>query len=131
MSDATVRGVVHWIDETKSYGQKGFRKRRVVLEQDDGRFTNYIPVDFVQDACDLVDDLTVGSDVEVSIRLRGRKWQRDPSSEVKYFLDAEAGSFKVLGAAESHRPSPASASSDVSAANEQLADSAEDGEIPF
>ena len=44
MSDqATIRGVVHFIEETKTYGQKGFRKRLVVLEQDNGRFVNYIP----------------------------------------------------------------------------------------
>ena len=98
MSDAKVKGVVHVVEETKTYGQKGFRKRLVVLEQDNGRFTNYIPLEFVQDACDLVDELNVGDQVEVSYRLSGRKWQRDPSSEVKYFLSAEANSFQVVGA---------------------------------
>ena len=49
MSDSTVRGVVHQIEATKTYGQKGFRKRLVVLEQDKGNFTNYIPIDFIQD----------------------------------------------------------------------------------
>ena len=46
MSDAMVRGVVHLIEETKTYGQNGFRKRLLVLEQDNGRFTNYIPTRF-------------------------------------------------------------------------------------
>ena len=32
MKDPTVRGVVHLIEETKSFGQKGVRKRLVVLE---------------------------------------------------------------------------------------------------
>ena len=44
MSDAKVRGTIHVIEETKTYGQKGFRKRLVVLEQDSERFTNYIPL---------------------------------------------------------------------------------------
>jgi hypothetical protein len=96
MSDPTVRGVIHVIEDTKTYGQKGFRKRLVVLEQDKGRFINYIPLEFVQDACDSVDELTVGAEVEISYRLNGRKWQRDEHSEVKYFLNAEATGFKVL-----------------------------------
>ena len=96
MSDAKVRGFVHVIEETKTFGQKGFRKRLVVLEQDNGRFANYIPVEFVQDACDQVNELRIGDEIEVNYRLNGRKWQRDPSSEVKYFLSCEATSFRSL-----------------------------------
>jgi len=96
MSDWTVRGTVHLIEETKTFGQKGFRKRLVVLEQDKGRFTNYIPLEFLQESCDSVDELSVGDEVEVPFRLSGRKWQRDANSEVKYFLSAEATGFKIL-----------------------------------
>jgi hypothetical protein len=97
MSDASVSGVVHLIEETKTYGQNGFRKRMVVLEQKKGAsFTNYIPLEFIKDACDSVDELNVGDEVEVAYRLSGRRWQRDASSEVKYFLSAEAMSFRVL-----------------------------------
>lgn len=99
MSNATVTGKVEVIEETKTYGQKGFRKRLVVLEQDNGRFTNYIPVEFIQDNCDTVDQLNVGDEIEVTYRLSGRKWQRDPNSEVKYFLSAEAMNFNVLSTA--------------------------------
>jgi hypothetical protein len=87
---------VHLIEETKTFGQKGFRKRLVVLEQDKGKFINYIPLEFVQDGCDAVDELNVGDEIDVPFRLSGRKWQRDPSSEVKFFLSAEATGFKVL-----------------------------------
>lgn len=98
MSDSKLRGIVHLIEETKSFGQKGFRKRLVVIEQENGRFPNFIPVDFLQDACDRVDDLNVGNEVEVTYRLSGRKWQKDPNSEVKYFLSCEATAFRVVGA---------------------------------
>ena len=97
MSEASVRGVVHLIEETKTYGQKGFRKRLVVLEQQQERFTNYIPVDFTRDQCDAVDEMNVGDDVEITYRLSGRKWQKDPSADVRYFLSAEATNFKVVG----------------------------------
>lgn len=96
MSTGKVEGKVHFIEDTKTYGQKGFRKRLVVVEQENGRFTNYLPLEFVQDSCDEVDQMSVGSNVEIAYRLSGRKWQRDPSSEVKYFLSAEATGFKML-----------------------------------
>jgi len=97
VSDPTVTGVVHLIEETKEYGQRGFRKRLVVLEQERGSFTNYVPVEFLKDACDTVDDLNEGDEIEVAYRLSGRRWQRDANSEVKFFLSAEALSFKLLG----------------------------------
>lgn len=96
MSDAKVRGIVHVIEETKSFGQKGFRKRLLVLEQN-GRFPNYIPIDFTGDNCDSIDSLKIGDEIEVTYRLNGRKWQKDPSSEVKFFLNAEAISFRAIG----------------------------------
>ncbi len=127
MSEAKVKGHVHLVEETKTFGQKGFRKRLVVLEQDNGRFQNFIPIDFIQDACDQVDSLNVGDEIEVTYRLSGRKWQRDAASEVKYFLSCEATNFRLLsgsGAAES-----AASSSDP---NSDLAEAAyDDNDVPF
>lgn len=96
MSDGKVSGKVHFIDETKTFGQNGFRKRTVVLEQDTGRFTNYIPVEFIQESCDSVDALKIGDEAEITFELTGRKWQKDAASEVKYFLNAQASSFRVV-----------------------------------
>lgn len=124
MNAPTVRGIVHVVEETKTYGQKGFRKRLVVLEQDNGRFQNYIPVEFLQDACDQVDGLNVGDDVEVTYRLNGRKWQRDPQSEVKYFLSCEATSFKVVGGPGDQGGGDANSALDEAAYDD-------DDEVPF
>ncbi len=124
MSDGKIRGIVHFIEETKTYGQKGFRKRLVVLEQDKGRFTNFVPFEFVQDGCDSVDQMNVGDEVDIEYRLSGRKWQRDPNSEVKYFLNAEALGFTTIGAG-----GPAVNSDAI---NSQLAEIDEnDDEVPF
>ena len=130
MSEAKVRGVVHLIEETKSFGQKGFRKRTVVLEQDNGRFPQHIPIDFLRDACDAVDDLSVGDEVEISYQLGGRRWQRDPQSEVKFFLSAEAVSFKKLSASDTATSSKEPNSSAVDP-NDAFAESYEEGDIPF
>lgn len=97
MADGRVSGKVHAIGETATFGTNGFRKREVVLEQDNGRFTSYIPVDFIQDGCDSVDSLKIGDEAEITFTLTGRKWQKDEASSVRYFLNAQASSFKVLG----------------------------------
>jgi hypothetical protein len=121
MSNPTIRGTVHLIEETKSFGQKGFRKRLVVLEQNNGRFTNYIPLEFTNDACDSADGLKQGDDVTITYRLTGRKWQRDPMSEVKYFLTAEAMGFRKTAEGD-----------DISAANDAFAESSgEFDDTPF
>ncbi len=129
MSESKVRGNVHLIEETKTYGQKGFRKRLVVLEQDNGRFANFIPVDFVRDACDSVDDLNVGDEIEISYQLSGRKWQKDPGSEVKFFLSAEAVSFKILTAAG--KKVAESDATEVDAANDAFSETYDENDIPF
>ena len=96
MNEARVTGIVDVVEETKSYGKNNFQKRLVVLKQEGERFTNYIPLEFVQQRCEMADSLRIGDEVEVTYRLNGRKWQRDPSSEVKYFLSAEVVSFNMM-----------------------------------
>ncbi len=129
MSEAKVKGHVHLVEETKTFGQKGFRKRMVVLEQDNGRFQSFIPIDFIQDACDQVDGLKVGDEIEVTYRLGGRKWQRDADSEVKFFLSCEAVNFRVLSGAAGGE----GASGFSGDPNSDLAEAAyeEDEDIPF
>ena len=126
MKDPPVRGVVHLIEETKTFGQKGFRKRLVVLEQSKGTFTNYIPVDFLKDACDEVDGLSVGDEIEVTYRLSGRRWQRDEASEAKYFLSAEALSFRQLAGGKG----PGHGGFSGVDPNDALAEAAQD-DVPF
>ncbi len=132
MSEASVRGKVHLIEETKTYGQNGFRKRLVVLEQENDRFTNYIPLDFIREGCDQVDQLKVGDDVEVNYRLSGRKWQKDPASEVRFFLNAEASSFQVHGAHSQEGADGGGVGGGSVAANDAFADASQDeGDAPF
>lgn len=89
-----------------------------------GGFTNYVPVEFLKDACDSVDELHLGDEIEVSYRLSGRRWQRDESSEPKYFLSAEAMSFRVLNGGGSGQ---SGAGPDIDSV---LAEAADD-DVPF
>ena len=123
MSDGKFRGTVHVIEETKTFGQRGFRKRLVVLEQDNGRFINYVPFEFTRDQCDTVDSMNVGDEVEIDYSLNGRKWQRDPSSEVKYFMSAEANGFTVISQ---------QATIDPHVVNDELSEAGhDDDDVPF
>ena len=126
MSDTRIRGRIHAIEPTKMFGQKGFRKRLVVLEQDNGRFVNYIPIDFLGDSCDDVDQLKVGDEIEVRYRLSGRKWQRDAASEVKYFLRAESSEFRKVS-----DDSGAAPSANIQDINAALDDAADGDGVPF
>ena len=129
MSDPQVVGKIHLIEETKSFGQKGFRKRLVVLEQDKGKFVNYIPVEFTNDNCEKADNLAVGQEVVVAYRLNGRKWQRDPDSEVKFFINLEALSVSAKGGSSASSASTKSTNDGFDDANNELTYSEED--IPF
>ena len=78
-----VQGRIKMIDETKTYGSNGFRKRELVITTEE-QYPQYILVEFVQEKCDLLDNYSVGQQVKVSINLRGREWV-NPQGETKYF----------------------------------------------
>lgn len=94
MTEMILSGQIHLIEPTKVYGQKGFRKRLIVLQQTRGKIMNYVPLDFLGDLCDAANSLRVGDSIRVTSRLTGRRWQRDPSSEVRFYLSVEAIGFE-------------------------------------
>lgn len=98
-----VQGKIKLIDETKTFGNNGFRKREVVITTEE-QYPQHIMIEFVQDKCDLLNNFQVGQPVKVSINLRGREWT-NPQGETKYFnsiqgwrvenLEAETGSSNM------------------------------------
>jgi hypothetical protein len=78
-----VTGKIKKIDETKTFGNNGFRKREVVVTTDE-QYPQFLLIEFIQDKCDLLDNYNVGEDVKISINLRGREWV-NPEGEAKYF----------------------------------------------
>ncbi len=78
-----VQGRIKLIDETKTYGSNGFRKREVVVTTEE-QYPQPIMVEFVQDKCELLDNYKVGQLVKISLNLRGREWV-NPQGETKYF----------------------------------------------
>jgi len=78
-----ITGKIKKIDETKTYGASGFRKREMVVTTNE-QYPQMLLVEFVQDKCDLLNNYAVGQDVKVSINLRGREWI-NPQGEAVYF----------------------------------------------
>ena len=78
-----IQGTIKKIDETKTFGNNGFRKREVVITTEE-QYPQHILVEFVQDKTDLLNSYSVGQQVKISINIRGREWT-NPQGEVKYF----------------------------------------------
>ncbi len=78
-----IQGKIKAIDETKTYGTNGFRKRELVIVTEE-QYPQTILIEFVQDKTDLLNNYKPGQDVKVSINIRGREWT-NPQGEVKYF----------------------------------------------
>ena len=78
-----ITGKIKWIDEVKTYGSNGFRKREIVITTQE-QYPQQILVEFVQDKCELLDPYQIGQDVRIGINLRGREWV-NPEGQTKYF----------------------------------------------
>jgi hypothetical protein len=78
-----LQGTIKMIDETKTYGTNGFRKRELVLTTEE-QYPQHILIEFIQDKTDLLNNFEPGQQVRVNINIRGREWTT-PQGEVKYF----------------------------------------------
>ena len=76
-------GKIKLIGETQTFGERGFRKRELVLTTSE-EYPQMIQIEFVQDKCDLLDNYAIGQDVNISINIRGKEWI-DPEGTCKYF----------------------------------------------
>ncbi|MCH9660760.1 MAG: DUF3127 domain-containing protein [Bacteroidetes bacterium] len=97
-----VQGKIKMIDETKTYGSNGFRKREVVITTEE-QYPQHILVEFVQDKCDLLNAYQAGQSVKVSINLRGREWV-NPQGETKYFNSIQGWRIENLSQANAGSP---------------------------
>jgi hypothetical protein len=69
-----VLGKVIVLGETQTVGAAGtFRKRTIVVETDE-QYKQTIPVDFVQDKCDILNSYKVGDNVKIGINIRGNEY---------------------------------------------------------
>ncbi len=89
-----LQGKIKWIDEVRTYGSNGFRKREVVVTTEE-QYPQHILVEFVQDKCDLLNAFQVGQGVKLGINLRGREWV-NPEGQTKYFNSIQGWRIEAL-----------------------------------
>jgi single-strand DNA-binding protein len=81
-----VTGKIHNVGALRVVSEK-FKSKDVVLLTED-KFPQYITIQFTQDKTELLTEKNVGENVEISINLRGRRWE-SPQGEIKYFNTIE------------------------------------------
>tara|TARA_B100000508_G_C11322556_1_gene210167 strand:- start:44 stop:415 length:372 start_codon:yes stop_codon:yes gene_type:complete len=89
-----VTGKIKKIEETKTFGASGFRKREMVLTTND-QYPQMLKIEFVQDKCDLLNNYQVDQDVKISINLTGREWI-NPQGEAVYFNAIQGWRIETL-----------------------------------
>jgi hypothetical protein len=99
-----IQGKIKMIDETKTYGSNGFRKREVVITTEE-QYPQHLMIEFVQDKTDLLNEFNEGDSVKVSINLRGREWV-NPQGETKYFNSIQGWRIEKLQAEDAGHEMP-------------------------
>ena len=94
-----VQGKIKMISETQTIGDKGFKKRELVVTTDE-QYPQHILIEFVQDKCEILNSYKVGHSVTVGINLRGREWV-NPQGESKYFNQIQGWKINIAEASTS------------------------------
>jgi len=81
-----------------------FVKRELVVLTDE-QYPQSIMIEFVQDKADLLNVISVGQDVKVSINLGGREWV-NPQGETKYFNSIKGWRIEKVDAQPSNQVPP-------------------------
>ena len=69
-----IKGKVIVIGETETVGSAGTFRKRLILVETDEKYSQKIPVDFVQDNCALLDKHKVGQNVTIGVNVRGSEY---------------------------------------------------------
>jgi len=89
-----LQGKIKLIDETKEYGNNGFRKREMVLTTEE-QYPQTVLIEFIQDKTEILNNFQVGQDVKVHINIRGREWV-NPEGVTKYFNSIQGWRIESL-----------------------------------
>ena len=89
-----VTGKIHVINEAQQVTER-FRKREFVLRDGAARYEQFVLFQLTGDRCDELDSFSVGDDVRVEFKLRGREWT-SPSGEVRYFNSLDVWDMVAL-----------------------------------
>tara|TARA_B100001059_G_scaffold76722_1_gene74308 strand:- start:3365 stop:3736 length:372 start_codon:yes stop_codon:yes gene_type:complete len=78
-----ISGKIKWIDEIRTYGSNGFRKKELVITTQE-QYPQNILIEFTQEKCELLDEYEIDDKIKIGINIRGREWI-NPEGQTKYF----------------------------------------------
>ena len=97
-----IQGRIIKINPTQTVGQNGFQRRDVVIMTEE-QYPQYIPFDFVQEKCVLLDNFQEGQTVRISFNIRGREWV-NPQGETKYIVNLQGWRIENAEIAQNYPP---------------------------
>jgi hypothetical protein len=74
MEKGEVIGKAYFKSEVELIGTNQMQKQILVV-QTDNQFPQKIPVEFIKDKCDLLNNIQIGQQVKVSVNIRGNEYQ--------------------------------------------------------
>lgn len=74
MEKAEILGKVYFKSEVELIGANQMQKQILVV-QTDAEFPQKLPIEFIKDKCDLLNNLQIGQQVKVSVNIRGNEYQ--------------------------------------------------------
>lgn len=79
-----IKGKIHFISDTIIVSDK-FKKRELVVEiAENPQYPELVKFEAIQDRTTLLDNLSIGDEVEVNFNLKGREW-KDKNGVAQYF----------------------------------------------
>jgi hypothetical protein len=125
-----ITGKIKLIDEVKTYGSNGFRKREIIITTQE-QYPQQILVEFVQDKCELLDPYQIGQDVRIGINLRGREWV-NPEGQTKYFNSIQGWRIDQLDQEiDNEESTPIQKPFETTDSKNEENDSDEEDDLPF
>jgi hypothetical protein len=68
-----IGSIIH-IGNTETVGSAGTFKKRLLVVKTNEQYSQEVPIDFVQDKCEVLDKYTIGQSVKVGINIRGNSY---------------------------------------------------------
>ena len=92
MAQAKFIGQIYKVDPaTQTPGGKTVRRFVLYIRNErDELWSDYLPIEVLGDRCSLLDQFALGTTVEVSVDIRGRRYQDKTTGEEKYFASVNA-----------------------------------------
>lgn len=118
-----IKGKVYEVSPTVQVTES-LKKRELILEYiENPQYPEYLKFEAIQDRCNLLDAVKVGTDVEVFFNLKGRPWT-DKTGKKTYFNSLQLWKVNVLAGAGASTTPEYAPPADISS-------SADDDDLPF